>query len=87
MKMTVLRMPVEPVAQNTALGKKPESTVSMLHLSCVAGRAHATGTLNVVFSHRDQVVNVSGVLAEQIGRGSWKSPTKDCSGSWIARKG
>ncbi len=51
------------------------------------GQVHATGELNVVFSHRDQVVNASGILSEQLGRGSWKSPTKDCSGSWIARKG
>ncbi|WP_143599041.1 hypothetical protein [Variovorax boronicumulans] len=41
-------MSVEPAAQNTALGKKPEGTVSMLHLSCVAGRAHAAGTLNTI---------------------------------------
>lgn len=44
----MLRMSVEPAAQNTALGKKPEGTVSMLHLSCVAGRAHATDTLNTI---------------------------------------
>jgi hypothetical protein len=51
------------------------------------GLVQTSGKLNVRFSHRDHVVNASGTLGQDTGRGSWKSPTKDCSGSWVARKG
>ena len=51
-----------------------------------SGRVNPTGKLKVSFSHKEQVLDASGSLQGRSGYGSWKSPTKDCAGTWMARK-
>jgi len=46
------------------------------------GAVSPDGALAVSISHRDKVVNASGSVAGEAGRGSWQS--SDCDGSWTA---
>ena len=50
------------------------------------GNIGANGALRVSFAHRADVVNARGSVKGNAGLGSWKSPTKNCSGTWVARK-
>ena len=50
------------------------------------GRVSPQGALNVSFSRRGDVAHATGALDGTAGRGNWTSPTKDCSGTWSARK-
>ena len=50
------------------------------------GRVSPKGALNVSFSRKGDVAHATGALAGAAGRGNWTSPTKDCSGTWSARK-
>lgn len=50
------------------------------------GKVNPNGALRVSFAHRKDVVDVRGSLNDRIGHGSWSSPTKNCEGTWIARK-
>lgn len=51
-----------------------------------SGEIGAGGTLNVSFARKDDLVQAKGSLQDRIGYGSWQSPTKDCAGTWVARK-
>jgi hypothetical protein len=51
-----------------------------------SGAVGANGRLNVRFAHSDDVVNARGALKGGSGYGSWKSPTKNCGGTWTARR-
>ena len=50
------------------------------------GKIGANGALQVSFAHSKDVVNARGSVTGRVGRGSWKSPTKNCRGTWVARK-
>jgi hypothetical protein len=50
------------------------------------GRIRPDGDLKVRLSHRKDVVNATGALKGKSGSGRWISPTRDCSGTWVARK-
>ena len=50
------------------------------------GKIGPNGALRVSFAHRRDVVNVQGSVNGRLGHGRWKSPTKNCGGTWIARK-
>ena len=52
-----------------------------------SGKIGADGIVRVSFAHSDNVVNASGSLKGGSGYGSWRSPTKSCDGTWVARKG
>lgn len=51
-----------------------------------SGKIGGNGALNVSFSYSDDVVTARGALKGSSGRGSWKSPTKSCDGTWVARR-
>jgi hypothetical protein len=50
------------------------------------GKIGSNGALQVSFAHSSDVVNARGSVKGRVGRGSWKSPTKNCGGTWVARK-
>ena len=50
------------------------------------GRISPQGALNVSFSRKGDVAHATGALRGTAGSGNWTSPTKDCSGTWSARK-
>jgi len=50
------------------------------------GQIGSNGALRVSFAHSKDVVNARGSVEGRVGRGSWKSPTKNCGGTWVARK-
>ncbi len=50
------------------------------------GKVSSQGSLNVSFSRKRDVAHATGALAGASGRGNWTSPTKDCSGTWSARR-
>ncbi|MEX0953812.1 MAG: hypothetical protein WDZ83_01215 [Rhizobiaceae bacterium] len=50
------------------------------------GRVRPDGDLTIRFAHRKDVVKATGALEGNSGSGSWVSPTRDCSGTWVARK-
>ena len=50
------------------------------------GKISGNGRLRVSFAHRKDVVNVQGSVKGRVGQGRWLSPTKDCGGTWVARK-
>ena len=50
------------------------------------GKIANNGALQVSFAHSRDVVNARGSVKGRMGSGSWKSPTKNCRGTWVARK-
>ena len=50
------------------------------------GKVRNDGALIVTFAHRKDVVNAVGELTGARGTGEWRSPTRECSGTWTARK-
>ncbi len=50
------------------------------------GKIGTNGALQVSFAHSKDVVNARGSVKGRSGSGSWKSPTKNCHGTWVARK-
>jgi hypothetical protein len=50
------------------------------------GKIGTNGALQVSFAHSRDVVNARGSIKGRVGQGSWKSPTKNCRGTWVARK-
>ena len=50
------------------------------------GRVRPDGELTIRFAHRKDVVKATGALDGDSGTGRWVSPTRDCSGTWVAQK-
>lgn len=50
------------------------------------GKIRPDGKLKVRFAHRNDVLNATGALKGASGSGRWTSPTRDCTGTWVARK-
>ena len=51
-----------------------------------SGSIGPKGSVRVELSYKDDVVRATGLLGEALGNGSWTSPTRDCSGTWTARR-
>lgn len=53
-----------------------------------SGGIAENGTVRVSFHGQGDTVDAKGRLtSERYGQGSWRSPTEDCAGRWVARKG
>jgi hypothetical protein len=50
------------------------------------GKVSPKGAIDVTFARKGDVANATGSLARSSGRGRWTSPTKDCAGTWSARR-
>jgi hypothetical protein len=53
-----------------------------------SGGIAANGTVRVSFHGQGDRLDARGRLtSDSFGQGSWRSPTEDCAGRWVARKG